>query len=306
MFDQVQDASKIVLDKLTTWYEDAVSILPNFVIAILVIILFFGISKIITNILDRTLKRVVKNESVYQLIISLTSFLVILIGLFVALGVLNLDKTVTSLLAGIGVVGLALGFAFQHAAANLISGVIMAIKSPIFIGDVLEYDSHYGTVKNIGLRATTLIDPQGQDVIIPNRLIFENPYKHFTVRKERRIDLQVGISYGEDLQKVEDIVLEAIKAITYLRKDREVEFYYEEFGDSSINFVVRYWIDFRRPVDFFKARHDGIKRIKSAFNNNNITIPFPIRTLDFGIKGGEKLSAMFKEGEGKGGLKGAS
>lgn len=306
MFDQVQDASKIVLDKLSTWYEDAISILPNFVIAILVILLFFGISRIITNILDKTLKRVVKNASVYQLIISLTSFLIILIGLFIALGVLNLDKTVTSLLAGIGVVGLALGFAFQHAAANLISGVIMAIKSPIYIGDVLEYDKYYGTVKNIGLRATTLIDPQGQDVVIPNRLIFENPYKHFTIRKERRIDLQVGISYGEDLQNVEDIVLEAIRSISYLRDNREVEFYYEEFGDSSINFVVRYWINFTRPAEFFKARHDGIKLIKKAFNENDITIPFPIRTLDFGIKGGEKLSTVLKGREGNGDLRGKS
>ena len=297
MFNQVEDASQLVMEKLSSWAEEAISMLPNFAIAILVLIFFFILSKGIIRILDKTLKRFVGNKSVYQLITSLTSFLVILIGLFVALGVLNLDKTVTSLLAGIGVVGLALGFAFQHAAANLISGIVMAIKSPINVGDILEYDKHYGTVKNIGLRATTLIDPQGQDIVIPNRLIFENAYKHFTIRKERRIDLQVGISYGEDLQKVEDLVLKAVSSIDYIKKDHTVEFYYEAFGDSSINFVVRYWIEFTRPKDFFQARHDGIKVIKQIFNENDITIPFPIRTLDFGIKGGEKLSTMIKSGD---------
>lgn len=296
MFDQIQDASKIVIDKLNSWAEGAIGMLPNFVIAILVLIIFIIIAKIIGNILEKTAKRFIQNESVFQLIQSLTSFIVVLIGIFVALGVLNLDKTVTSLLAGIGVVGLALGFAFQNTAANFISGIIMAIRSPINIGDIIEYEDNFGTVTRIGLRATTLRVPQGQDVIIPNRLIFENIYKHYTIRNERRIDLQVGISYGENLQMVEDLVKEAISSIQYLNDDRPVEFYYEEFGDSSINFVVRYWIDFKRQPEFFKARHDGIKIIKKTFDENGITIPFPIRTLDFGIKGGEKLSAMIKTG----------
>lgn len=295
MFDQVQDASNIVLDKLNNWASDAISMLPNFVIAVLVLIIFLIISKIVSSVLNRTLHRVMHNESVVSLIINLTSFLIILIGVFVALGVMNLDKTVTSLLAGVGVIGLALGFAFQDAAANFISGISMAVKSPINVGDIIEYDSYYGTVTKIGLRATTLFIPAGQYVVIPNRLIFQDPYTHFTIYKERRIDLQVGISYGDNLQKVEDLVLKAIKSIDYLIKDREVEFYYEEFGDSSINFVVRYWILFSKPAQFFQAKHDGIKLIKKTFDENDITIPFPIRTLDFGIKGGEKLSAMISD-----------
>lgn len=295
MFDQIHDASKIVLEKLSSWLHSAISMLPNFVIAILVIVLFIIISKIISSLMNKTLPRVVRNSSVLNLLTNVTSIAIILIGLFVALGVMNLDKTVTSLLAGVGLLGLAVGFAFQDAIANFISGIFMAVKSPINIGDVIKYEDHYGVISHIGLRATTVEIPEGYEVVIPNRLIFQNPYNHYTIHKERRVDLHCGISYGEDLQKVEDLVTKAIRTISYLKDDRIVEFYYEEFCDSSINFVVRYWIAFEKPSEYFKARHDGIKLIKKTFNENDITIPFPIRTLDFGIKGGEKLSAMLKE-----------
>ncbi len=104
--------------------------------------------------------------------------------------------------------------------------------------------------------------------------------------------MNVGISYGDDLEKVEEITLEAINRINYLDKDKPVDLYFLEFGNSSINFVVRYWVNYYKQTDYLKALSDGIKNIKKSYDNNNITIPFPIRTLDFGIKGGEKLSEM--------------
>lgn len=153
----------------------------------------------------------------------------------------------------------------------------------------------FGTVKEIGLRATIIYDPKGQDVVIPNRLIFQNLYKHYTINGNRRIDLECGISYGDDLDKVEEISIASIKKIPYLQAGKSVEFFYQEFGDSSINFVVRYWVNFKRQPDYLQAQSDGIKNLKKAYDQNGITIPFPIRTLDFGIKGGERLSEVLKK-----------
>ncbi|MTI25631.1 mechanosensitive ion channel [Fulvivirga kasyanovii] len=283
------------MDKLQGWLEALIVMLPNLVIAILVIVIAYIISKIVSNILSRVLHRLMQNESVITLIRSITSFLIVVVGLMIALGVLNLDKTVTSVLAGVGVIGLALGFAFQDAASNLISGVIMAVQSPINVGDIIESNDVFGTVKEIGLRATIIYDPKGQDVVIPNRLIFQNPYKHYTINGNRRIDLECGISYGDDLDKVEEISVAAIKKIPYLQAGKSVEFFYQEFGDSSINFVVRYWVNFKRQPDYLQAQSDGIKNLKKAYDQNGITIPFPIRTLDFGIKGGERLSEVLKK-----------
>lgn len=293
MFDEIGNASTIVIDKLEGWVNTFLEMLPNFVIAILVLILFYIISIVVRRLLSTVLHRFMKNESVVQLILAISNVLVILIGLIIALGVLNLTQAVTSMLAGIGIVGLALGFAFQDAAANLISGVSMAVKSPIFVGDIIESNDVFGRVKEIGLRATIISTPQGQDVVLPNRLIFQNLYKHYTINGERRIDLGCGISYGENLRQVKEITTKAIESIPFLMENKKVEFFFEEFGDSSINFVVRYWVKFYKQPDYLEAQSEGVMRIKEAFDKNGITIPFPIRTLDFGIKGGEKLSEVW-------------
>ncbi|MEJ2005031.1 MAG: mechanosensitive ion channel family protein, partial [Cyclobacteriaceae bacterium] len=229
------------------------------------------------------------------LFLAISTIVIMAIGLMVALSVMDLSKTVTSMLAGIGVVGLALGLAFQDAASNLISGISMAIHSPINEGDIIETSDFMGTIKKIHLRSTTIYDPRGQDIIVPNRTIFQNLYRHYTINGIRRIDLECGISYGDDLRKVKEVTLEAIRSVPTLKKGRDVDFFFTGFGDSSRNFVVRYWIDFQRIPDFMEAQSEGVMRLKQAFDQNGITIPFPIRTLDFGIKGGKDLSVMMKK-----------
>lgn len=282
----------MIAGKISSWGDSAINMLPNFVVAVIALLLFYFLARLVVSILSKTLFRFSHNVAVNKLIASLTRITIMTVGLFVALGILDLDKTVTSLLAGVGIMGLAIGFAFKDAIANFISGIYITLKSTVNVGDIIEFGGHFGTVKSIGLRAIKIVTFQGQEVVIPNRLIFEDVYKHFTIYKERRIDLNVGISYGENLQKVEDVTLAAIRSIDYLKKDKPVDFYYQEFGDSSINFIIRYWVNFTKQTDYLKALHDGIKNIKKAYDENDITIPFPIRTLDFGIKGGKTLDQV--------------
>ena len=129
-------------------------------------------------------------------------------------------------------------------------------------------------------------------MIIPNREVLQNPVTNYTKTHDRRVDLEVGVSYGDDLEKVKEITLNAVRKLENLLPDKEVQLYYKEFGDSSINFVVMFWIRYLDESKFLAARSSAIMNIKKAYNENDITIPFPIRTLDFGIKGGEKLSDM--------------
>lgn len=290
----MEKASTIVIQKLDGWLEDAIAMFPNFVVAVIVIVLFYFLSKLVKLLLGKALHTFMDNQSIIQLTLTLTGALIMLLALLVALNILQLQQTVTSILAGVGLIGLALSFAFQDMAGNFIAGVAMAVKSPVNVGDIIESNDLEGTVTHIGLRATTIETPQGQDIVIPNRLIYQNPYKHYTIHHTRRIDLEVGVSYGDDLEKVERITKEAVASIDYLQKEKGVKLYYQEFGDSSINFVIMYWVTFNSYQDYLQAVSDGIKRIKKAYNDNDIMIPFPIRTLDFGIKGGEKLDAMLQ------------
>ena len=213
----------------------------------------------------------------------------LVVGLFVALGVLGLDKTVTSLLAGVGIVGLALGFAFQDIAANFMSGLILSFRHPFRVGHLVQTQGFMGVVADISLRTTVLRQLTGEHVRIPNKDVLGNPLINFSAAGERRVDLEVGVSYGEDLERVREVALRAVESVAPRRQERPVELFYEGFGDSSIDFVVRFWIDFARQPDYLAARSAAVIAIKQAFDREGITIPFPIRTLDFAAVGGTTL-----------------
>lgn len=214
-----------------------------------------------------------------------------LIGIiiFISLSILQLDKAVTSILAGAGIIGLALAFAFQDIAANFICGIFISLRKPINIDDIVKIKDYMGKVNNINLRDTVMHTFQGQIVIIPNKDVFQNPIVNYTMLGKRRFDLNIGISYGEDLERVKEITLEAVKGIDGLAEGEETTFYYEGFGDSSINFIIRLWAKSPEQAIWLKVGSEAIMKIKKAYNENDIMIPFPIRTLDFGIKGGVPL-----------------
>jgi small conductance mechanosensitive channel len=297
MLNDIQKYIETITGKVESWLNSFITMLPNFVVAIFVILITILVAKIVRKFAYRMMRKITKNEAINRLISSIAFFLFFAFGVFIALRVLNLDDTVTSLLAGLGIVGLALGFAFKDIAANFIAGIYLAIKSPINVNDIIDYQGERGIVKEIGLRSSTINTFQGQDVIIPNRLIMQEKYTHYSINGERRIDLDVGISYGDDLDKVEKVAVEAINGISYLKKAKPVDLYFKEFGDSAIIFTIRYWVEYQNDdyLRYLRAQSQGIKNIKKAFDQNDITITFPIRTIDFGIKGGKTLADMISE-----------
>lgn len=291
----LQEGYNQLVDKLQSWINTAIEMLPNLVIALIVLIIFYVIGRLVRKAVNRLLHKVTTNKTIIDLLETVVGTLIVGIGVFVALGILNLDGTVTSLLAGAGIIGLALGFAFQDIAANFLSGVLLSIRHPFGKGDIIETNGHYGTVKKINLRNTIIHTPQGQLVFIPNKEVYENPFINYTANYERRIDLECGVSYGDDLEKAREVAIEAIESLDNYNKERGVEFYYDEFGGSSINFDIRFWVHFRKNPDYLSAKSDAIIALTKKFDENDIMIPFPIRTLDFGIRGGEKLDAMLQK-----------
>jgi small conductance mechanosensitive channel len=111
--------------------------------------------------------------------------------------------------------------------------------------------------------------------------MFTEPLKNFTSTPIRRLDLSVGVSYSDDLEKVEKLTYKVLEQMDNRVSDRDPEVFFKNFGSSSIDFDARVWIKYSSEIDYLKARHKLVKDIKSEFDNNNITIPFPIRTLDF-------------------------
>lgn len=285
----------LIIEKIVHWAENLVSMLPNFILALLALILFVVLAKIARKVFLRLLYRTVQNKELDELLAKILYVTIIIVGAFVALSILNLEKTVTSLLAGAGIVGLALGFAFQDIATNFISGFLMAARRPFEVGDVIESGPFKGVVKTINIRTTEITSFQGQQIIIPNKDLFQNILVNDSTNKERRIDLSVGVSYGENLERVRKIAIKAVQDVPGRKQEKQVELVYEAFGDSSINFILMIWVVYNNQLDYLKAQSEAIISIKKAFDENDIMIPFPIRTLDFGIKGGEKLNTMLSE-----------
>lgn len=286
------DFIDIVLNKLNSWGKTIIEMLPNFGLAVLTLIAFIVIAKITKKLFRKALLKTYSNEQMTNILSRIIYIAIIIAGAMAALSILHLEKTVTSVLAGAGILGLALSFAFQDLAANFVSGFFMAAKKPFEIGDVIEVEGLTGAVISISLRNTEIMTFDGNEVILPNRMLFENPLTNYYRTKKRRIDLNVGVSYAEDLDHVENITKKAIEALPTIIQEKGVLVLFKEFGDSSINLQVQYWVAYENYSQYLQGTSDGVKALKKAYDKNGILIPFPIRTLDFGIKGGEKLDAM--------------
>jgi small conductance mechanosensitive channel len=290
--EQVAEPVQTVVQKLDSWLDTFINMLPNMAVALLLLIIFFVLAKLGSKLFRKIFYKASKNEALGNLFSTIVYGTILSIGLFIMLGVLGLDKALTTLLAGIGVIGLALGFAFQDIAANFVSGIILAFSKPFKIGQVIEINDIMGIVTRIGLRDTAIETFQGQEVYIPNKDFLQHAFYNFSVLQKRRIDIAVGVSYADDLDKVEDVVLSTIKNLDGVIDKEMIVFDYSEFDSSSMTFNIRFWIEYPGEPNYFKMRSKAIKAIKKAFDEQDITIPFPIRTLDFGIKGGQKLSQM--------------
>ncbi len=288
----VEKIYSLITNKLSNWGINFIKLLPNLVLASLVIILGFFVAKILRKFSYKMICKVSNHETINKLFSSFTYILIIGITLFTALDILNLDKAVTTALAGAGILGLALAFAFQDIAANFMSGIFMSFRRPFTIGDLVKLGTHRGRIEAINLRDTTLITLEGQRLIIPNKEVFQNAIENYSSTGIRRLDLKVGVSYGDNLESVKEITLKAVENLIERNQERELEFFYDEFGDSSINFNLRIWLVNAEQKTYLSAKSNAIIAIKNAFDASGITIPFPIRTLDFGIKGGQNLSEM--------------
>lgn len=281
-----------ILAKLDSWLDALITMLPNMAVALVLLILFFVLAKLASKGFTKIFTKASDNVALKNLFSTIMYYMVLGIGLFIILGILQLDKAVTSLLAGVGVVGLALGFAFQDIAANFVSGIILAFRRPFQIGDIVEVSDIMGKISRTNLRVTVIETFQGQEVYIPNKDVLQTAIYNYTILGKRRIDLGVGVSYADDLEKVENLVINTVEGVEGVVETDKMIFDYEEFGDSSINFNIRFWIEYPGQPSYFTTKTRVIKAIKKAFDAENITIPFPIRTLDFGIKGGQTLSEM--------------
>ncbi|SHJ11175.1 mechanosensitive ion channel family protein [Aquimarina spongiae] len=281
MKEQLINAWNKMMEKLESWLDSIVVNLPNLIIAILVFIIAIIASKYISKLVLKLLERSRLQRAMKKLISKLVSILVILIGLFLILGILNLSKALNTILAGAGVAGLAVGLALQGALANTYSGIILSYIKNLKFGDWIETNDYEGEVVDISLRALTLKQVDNNLVYIPNKLVVENPIKNYSTTAQSRVILECGVGYESDLRFVKKLTIQTVvENFEAVEKKDDVLFLWRGFGDSAINYELRFWINSTSALEVAKAKSETMMLLKEAYDDNNINIPFPIRTLD--------------------------
>ena len=212
-------------------------------------------------LINEKLRKALDSKQIADLLSSIIKVVVLLSGIFVALDFLGLQGTVTSLLAGAGIIGLAIGFAFQDMTENLIAGIAMGIRKPFQIGDIVKTEEIFGTVKTINLRNTLVETFFGQLEVIPNKILFRNVLTNYSINGIRRIEVPVGISYADDPEVAAEVIVEALNECDFIIKQDETAVFAESFADSSINLLVWFWIDYPGETGFMKARHEAIVKM---------------------------------------------
>ena len=294
MFEQFNEAVGKLWGKLAGWLDEIVLALPNIFLAAIVMGLSFFVARYVRKLVEKGLGKTSANKTVTDVLTNIIVTAFMLVMLFIVLNILNLSEAVTALLGTAGVIGLAVGLALQDPLVNLFSGVMMSVRDYYSIGDLIETNGYFGKIQKITLRSTIIAQPDGQQVIIPNKDVLQNPLKNYTHNGKRRIELECGVAYGDDLEEVEKIAIKAIEDADFnINETKPIELFFTEFGGSSINFTIRFWKNITSQGDYNAAKHKAIIALKKAFDKNGITIPFPITTLDFGVVGGVRLDEIY-------------
>lgn len=272
---------------LKDWDSSVFDFFPKILLAILAFVLLYLIAKITQKYSLKAYSKLLKKQDELAKLISTTLyFILIFAGVFLALDILGLEGVVTKMLAGAGIIGIVAGFAFKDIASNIFAGLIVSIQKPFRDNDWVEIDGNFGTISKIGWITTTIKKTTGQEVFVPNQIIYNNTFTNYSTYNKRRIVLQSAVTHNDDLDLVKSVTLDEISKIESLLESEIIDFYFTNIGSYAYNFEVRFWIRFTKNPDYLSAMSEAIMRIKKRFEKEGITIAYPVQTIDFGKNNG--------------------
>ncbi len=260
-----------VLEKLRDW---ATTSGMSIVIALVILIVGRWVARIIRNIITKVLTKKKVDGTIVSFVASICYFLLLTFVVIAALHRVGLQTT--SFIAVIGAAGLAIGLALQGSLANFAAGFLLILFRPFKEGDFIEGAGTAGIVEDIQIFTTTLVTPDNKKVIIPNAKLTDDNIINYTAKGTRRVEWIFGVGYGDDLDKVRKVLQQIIDADERVLKEPESMIKVKEMADSSVNFVVRAWVN---VADYWNVFFDTNETVKKRFDAEDITIPFPQRDV---------------------------
>jgi small conductance mechanosensitive channel len=273
----IQQAGAIMLENLD-FNIDIANLIDTYAIPwainITLAVVIFIVGKMVVNLLINVFSRVLSRSKMDNMLVDfIASILRAILLLFVAIAALDqLGVDTTSLIAVLGAAGLAIGLALQNSLSNFAAGVMLIVFRPFKAGDFVEVSGTAGIVEVISIFSSTLRTGDNKEVIIPNGSIYGGTITNYSARDTRRIDMEFGIGYDDDIKKTKELLEKIVTADERVLKDPAPVIALSELGDSSVNFVVRPWV---KTSDYWAARWGITEEVKLQFDANDISIPFP-------------------------------
>lgn len=276
MEEQIQSSWDRLLGKIFSWVDTLIYNLPNMLIAFIVFVISYWLSGKIEKLVQGYLIRIIKQPSIRILLARIIATLLVLLGIILALYVLNLETTIQSLLAGAGLAGLAISFALQGTLANTLSGLLIATNNDINIGDWVEINGQFGEVVAIDLRNTKIRDIHHNILFFPNKLILDTVFVNHSKEKETWINIPCGVHKDSDLAHVRNLVLSIGGELGLGIDNNKMEFNYTHFAEEAVLFTFRFQVIGIGYKEANRIKSEAIMRLKSKLTTHNIGILLPL------------------------------
>jgi len=242
----------------------------NIVAAIVTLVIGMMVAGMISNGFHRVLTKRKLDPTIVEFVSHMAKYVIVAFVVIAALGRIGVQTT--SFIALLGAAGLAVGLALQGSLSNFASGVLIIVLRPFKAGEYIEAAGTAGSVESVQIFATTLVTPDNKCVVVPNSSILGGNIINYSRKPTRRIDLVIGVSYSADLAKTKAVLEKVVTANALVLKEPGVQVAVAELADSSVNFVVRPWVN---GSDYWPARFELMEEIKNALDEAGIEIPFP-------------------------------
>ncbi len=261
--------------------NDFIVLLPNLVLALVVFAVFFFVARAIKRIV-RNLTRDRRNARNLGLVLGrLAQGATILTGLFISLSIVIPSLKAGDLVQLLGISGVAIGFAFRDILQNFLSGILILLTEPFEIDDQIVFKNFEGTVESIQTRATTIRTYDGRRIVIPNSELFTNSVTVNTAFEHRRLQYDIGIGYGDDIDEAKRSILEAMRETDGVLEQPAPDAIVMELAGSSVNIRARWWIKPPRRAETLELQDRVLTAIKNKLTANGIDLPFPTQQILF-------------------------
>lgn len=254
--------------------------LPLLFFGFLILFLTWIITRFISRVADKSLKKRQVRGSLRVLAKQFIAIFVWAIGLIFSAMVFFPSISPAEALGGLGILSIGISFAFKNIFENFFTGVMILWKYPFEVGDYIQCEGKTGQIEQITTRMLIMRDTSGELQLIPNSMIFNNPVEILTHWKKRRAEIFVGVGYDEDVEKAIKVIREAVSECESIDKSKSLQVFPHRFGESGVDIEIAWWCG-ATPLDHRQSKGEVITAVKKALDKAGIEIPFPYRTLVF-------------------------